>query len=131
MAETSILFDEFSKIRILEPAQFDASAKLKEECRDFTQKINEFNNIVGVFQTLLAEKSAQIEREKLKVRNVTTIGLRIQIESEVENRKVRQAQLQSLIRERQAELDRLTVQHESLIKVQQEQQAFSDSLTTK
>ncbi|KAL2913435.1 hypothetical protein HK105_207053 [Polyrhizophydium stewartii] len=124
--QASIVFDEFSKIRILDPAQFDASSRLKEECKEFTAKINEFNGIVGLFQGLLAEKAGQIELEKLK-----TIGLRIQVESEVENRKSRQAQLQSLIRERQAELDRLIVQHESLVKVQQEQQGFMDSLTSK
>ncbi|KAI8926633.1 intraflagellar transport protein 20 [Entophlyctis helioformis] len=123
---TAITFDEFSKIRILDPGQFDASARLKEECKEFTQKINEFNTIVGVFQGLLAEKASQIEHEKLK-----TIGLRIQVESEVENRKSRQAQLQALLREREAELDRLAVQHESLVKVQTEQQAFMDALTMK
>lgn len=39
MAATSetVSFDEFSKIRLLEPTQFDASQKLKDECKDFTQ----------------------------------------------------------------------------------------------
>lgn len=32
-----VMFDEFSKLRILDPAQFEASEKLKEECKDFTQ----------------------------------------------------------------------------------------------
>ncbi len=30
-----IQFDEFSKIRILNPAQFDSSEKLKDETKDF------------------------------------------------------------------------------------------------
>ncbi|KAH6596955.1 hypothetical protein BASA50_003777 [Batrachochytrium salamandrivorans] len=122
MAESAaISFDEFSKIRILTPEHFDASSKLKEECKEFISKINEFNTIVGMFQGLLAEKASQIEREKLK-----TIGMKIQVESEVANRKSRQAQMKSLVAERQAELDRLIVQYDSLVRVQQDQQTFID-----
>ena len=31
----NILFDEVGKIRVLDPAMFDSSEKLKEECQDF------------------------------------------------------------------------------------------------
>ncbi|EGF79433.1 hypothetical protein BATDEDRAFT_25770 [Batrachochytrium dendrobatidis JAM81] len=109
MSDTvSIKFDEFSKIRILDPTQYDVSSKLKEECKEFTSKISEFNDIIGVFQDLLSSKAQQIEREKLK-----TIGLRLQVESEVIHRKAMQVQIQSLIDERQAELDR----HDSDVKL--------------
>ncbi|OAJ42917.1 hypothetical protein BDEG_26309 [Batrachochytrium dendrobatidis JEL423] len=100
MSDTvSIKFDEFSKIRILDPTQYDVSSKLKEECKEFTS---------SVFQDLLSSKAQQIEREKLK-----TIGLRLQVESEVIHRKAMQVQIQSLIDERQAELDR----HDSDVKL--------------
>ncbi|RKO85400.1 intraflagellar transport protein 20, partial [Blyttiomyces helicus] len=99
--QTAVVFDEFSKIRILDPANFEASEKLKEECKDFTQKINDFNSIVQTFLSMLEDKAKQIEAEKLKA-----IGQRNRIQSEVENRKIKQAQLMSLVRERQAELDR-------------------------
>ncbi|KAJ8322703.1 hypothetical protein BDV3_006972 [Batrachochytrium dendrobatidis] len=122
MSDTvSIKFDEFSKIRILDPTQYDVSSKLKEECKEFTSKISEFNDIIGVFQDLLSSKAQQIEREKLK-----TIGLRLQVESEVIHRKAMQVQIQSLIDERQAELDRLIVQHDSLQRLLQDQQTFID-----
>ncbi|KAJ3041851.1 Intraflagellar transport protein 20 [Rhizophlyctis rosea] len=142
-----VTFDEFSKIRILDPAQFEASEKLKEECREFTQKTDDFNNIVQAFLDMMNEKAKQIEEEKLKVFKKSTclnavhinnsdlsfqaIGLRNRVESQVELRKSTQNQLQTLIRERQAELDRLTQQADSLFKVQQEQQSLIDSLSSK
>jgi hypothetical protein len=35
MTKTEIVFDEFSKLRILEPQGFDNSQLLKEHCNDF------------------------------------------------------------------------------------------------
>jgi hypothetical protein len=32
---TEMVFDEFSKIRIIDPEKYDASEKLKEQCSDF------------------------------------------------------------------------------------------------
>ncbi|KAJ3300129.1 Intraflagellar transport protein 20 [Borealophlyctis nickersoniae] len=120
------IFDEFSKIRILDPSNFEASEKLKEECRDFTQRINDFNSIVQTFLVMMDEKARQIETEKLKA-----IGQRNRVESEMENRKSKRLQMQSLIKERQAELDRLTTQADSLLKMQQEQQALIESFSSK
>ncbi|KAI8898793.1 intraflagellar transport protein 20 [Globomyces pollinis-pini] len=99
--DTPIFFDEFSKIRILEPIHFDASEKLKEECSEFINKINEFSEIVQFFNDLTREKSKQVEEEKLK-----TVGLRIKVESEVENRKLKENRLLFHIGQRQAELNR-------------------------
>ncbi|KAI9088714.1 intraflagellar transport protein 20 [Phlyctochytrium arcticum] len=96
-----IIFDEFSKLRILDPTQFETSENLKDECKDFTSKVNNFNDTIQSFLKMMEEKAQQIEKEKLKA-----IGLRNRAEQESENRKRTQKQLQSLIKERQAELDR-------------------------
>ncbi|KAI9206893.1 intraflagellar transport protein 20 [Polychytrium aggregatum] len=125
-ANPILSIDEFSKIRILEASQFEASEKLKEECRDFTSKINDFNEIVGGILDMMQQKARQIEAEKLKV-----IGLRNQVEGEVEARKSKQTELQTLIKEKQAELDRLAAQADSLVKVQNEQQTLIETLSFK
>ncbi|KAH6585023.1 hypothetical protein BASA61_007095 [Batrachochytrium salamandrivorans] len=93
----------------------------RKNARSLYQKSTSSTLSLGMFQGLLAEKASQIEREKLK-----TIGMKIQVESEVANRKSRQAQMKSLVAERQAELDRLIVQYDSLVRVQQDQQTFID-----
>ena len=38
--ETGIVFDEVCKIRVLDPAIFDGSEKLKDECQDFLSSKN-------------------------------------------------------------------------------------------
>jgi DNA-directed RNA polymerase subunit L len=38
-AHPEIFFDEFSKIRIINPDKFDASEKLKDQCQDFIKRI--------------------------------------------------------------------------------------------
>ncbi|KAI8917042.1 intraflagellar transport protein 20 [Powellomyces hirtus] len=121
-----VIFDEFSKLRILDPQQFEASEQLKEECKDFTQRTSTFNEIIQMFMKMMEEKAGQIELEKLKA-----IGLRNRAEHEADQRKKKYAQLQALIKERQAELDRLTLQADSLQKVQQEQVSLIDSMSSK
>ncbi|KAJ3373943.1 Intraflagellar transport protein 20, partial [Entophlyctis sp. JEL0112] len=85
--DLNVTFDEFSKIRILPSDQFEASESLKDECKDFTQKIDEFNSVVQGFLEILQAKAEQIEIEKLKA-----IGLRNRVESEMESRKAKRLQ---------------------------------------
>lgn len=41
----NILFDEVGKIRVLDPAMFDSSEKLKEECQDFLSSKSHFSHL--------------------------------------------------------------------------------------
>ncbi|KAJ3349865.1 Intraflagellar transport protein 20 [Entophlyctis luteolus] len=86
--DLNVTFDEFSKIRILPSDQFEASESLKDECKDFTQKIDEFNSVVQGFLEILQAKAEQIEIEKLKA-----IALRNRVESEMESRKAKRLQV--------------------------------------
>ncbi|KAJ3196820.1 Intraflagellar transport protein 20 [Irineochytrium annulatum] len=124
--DTAISFDEFSKIRILPSQHYEESEHLKDECREFTQKIGDFNTIVQSFLDVLVEKSEQIEQEKLRA-----IGLRNKVESEVGRRSAQVTQYHLLIKERQAEMERLAVQADSLQSVLAEQQRLIESLSSK
>ncbi|KAI9144949.1 intraflagellar transport protein 20-like protein [Paraphysoderma sedebokerense] len=125
-SQQTITFDEFAKLRILNAQDFESSEKLKEQCRDFTQKITDFSSIVRSFLEILQARSKQIEREKLKA-----IGQRNRLKNEAGNRRTQQNSQVALIRERQAELDRLTIEYESLSQVEQEQNVFIESLNNK
>ncbi|KAJ3063541.1 Intraflagellar transport protein 20 [Podochytrium sp. JEL0797] len=124
--DLGVTFDEFSKIRILPSDQFEASENLKDECKEFTQKIEDFNSIAQVFLEMLKAKAEQIEIEKLKA-----IGLRNRVESELDNRKSKRLQIQLLIKERHAEMHRLKTQSDSLENVALEQQRFIEQLSSK
>ncbi|KAI8830059.1 intraflagellar transport protein 20 [Chytriomyces cf. hyalinus JEL632] len=121
-----VTFDEFSKIRILPSDQFEASDSMKDQCKEFTQQIEDFNSIVQIFLEMLQAKAEQIEAEKLKA-----IGLRNRVETELETRKAKRQQLQLLIKERHAELHRLKIQSDSLENVSLEQLRLIEQLSSK
>lgn len=65
---------------------------------------------MNYFTGILQEKAQQVEEHKMK-----TIGLRIQVESEVEQRKIKQARIQFHISQRQAELNRYNLSNVDLL----------------
>jgi hypothetical protein len=67
---------------------------------------------VNYFTGILQEKAKQVDEHKMK-----TIGLRIQVESEVEQRKIKQARIQFHISQRQAELNRYICSNEDLLHI--------------
>ena len=73
--------------------------------------------------SILNGQSDRIEHEKLKA-----IGARNRLESELETRKRKTAELQFLLSQKQNELQRLADQYESLVKVEQEQRAIIEKL---
>ncbi|TPX34224.1 hypothetical protein SmJEL517_g03147 [Synchytrium microbalum] len=121
-----VVFDNLSKLRLLNPTILEASEKLRDECTDFTSKISTFHKTVGEFHDILQQRAAQVEAEKLKA-----IGRRNRLETELELRKRKRLQLMSLVREGQTELERLVAQTDSLQRVLQEQQTMIDELSSK
>ena len=57
------------------------------------------------------------------------IGVRNKLESEVDNRKIKQEELRNLINEELAELERLRQEHDSLVRVEQEQKLLIEKLS--
>jgi hypothetical protein len=64
---SSINFDEFGSIRILDGKVLEESESLRDDCHAFTQSIGDFTSIVSQFTEILTSKSDQIERAKLTV----------------------------------------------------------------
>ena len=55
--------------------------------------------------------------------------MRNKLESEVDNRKIKQEELRNLINEELAELERLRQEHDSLVRVEQEQKLLIEKLS--
>ena len=47
--EGGIFFDDMSKVRVLEPEVSQSTQELKSECKEFVDKISDFQTIVGDF----------------------------------------------------------------------------------
>ncbi|KAK3704547.1 hypothetical protein QZH41_018261 [Actinostola sp. cb2023] len=94
-------FDELNKVRVLEPEVSQETTKLKEECKEFVDKINEFQNIVGGFIDMVDSLAKEVEKEKMKA-----IGSRNLLKSIAKQRESQQQQLRALIAEKKTQLER-------------------------
>ncbi|XP_026853542.1 intraflagellar transport protein 20 homolog isoform X1 [Electrophorus electricus] len=143
LAEAGLHYDELNKLRILEPDVGQKTTELKEECKDFVDKIGQFQKIVGGLIEMVDELAKEAEKEKMKVCTVNTfkmtlnrcdmlliilqaIGARNLLKSVAKQREAQQQQLQALIAEKKMQLERYRIEYEALCKVEAEQNEFID-----
>ena len=114
-----IYFDEMSKVRVLEPEVSQQTEELKSECKNFVDKISDFQNIVGSFIEMVDTLAKEVEKEKM-----TAIGSRNVLKSVAKQRETQQQQLRALIAEKQTQLERFRLQYDILLKQEAEQNDF-------
>ncbi|KAM8976516.1 intraflagellar transport protein 20 homolog [Pelodytes ibericus] len=121
LSEAGLHFDELNKLRILDPEVSQQTTELKEECRDFVDKIGNFQTIVGGLIDLVDQLAKETESEKMKA-----IGARNLLKSIAKQREAQQQQLYALIAEKKMQLERYRIEYEALCKVEAEQNEFID-----
>ncbi|XP_072024147.1 intraflagellar transport protein 20 homolog [Amphiura filiformis] len=119
LAKAGLHFDELNKIRVLEPETQQQTTELKEECKEFVDKMGGFQKIVGGFIEMVDQLSKEVETEKMKA-----IGSRNLLKSIAKQREAQQQQLQALIAEKRTQLERHRVQYAALQKEEAEQAEF-------
>ncbi|KAJ8367867.1 hypothetical protein SKAU_G00078950 [Synaphobranchus kaupii] len=121
LAEAGLHFDELNKLRVLEPEVGQKTTELKEECKEFVDKIGQFQKIVGDLIDLVDELAKEAETEKMKA-----IGARNLLKSVAKQREGQQQQLHALITEKKMQLERYRIEYDALSKVEAEQSEFID-----
>ncbi|KAM6239143.1 intraflagellar transport protein 20 homolog isoform 1-T2 [Spheniscus humboldti] len=96
-------FDELNKLRVLDPEAAQQTARLREECGAFLDRIVEFQKIVGSLIELVDQLAKAAETEKMKA-----IGARNLLKSIAKQREAQEQQLQALIAEKKMQLERST-----------------------
>ncbi|XP_041456996.1 intraflagellar transport protein 20 homolog [Lytechinus pictus] len=119
LANAGLHFDDLNKIRVLEPEIQSQTTELKEECKDFVDKIGDFQHIVGGFIDKVDQLAKEVEKEKMKA-----IGSRNLLKSISKQREAQQQQLQALIAEKKTQLERYRIQYAALQKEEAEQSEF-------
>uniref|UniRef100_A0A8B9XBR0 Intraflagellar transport 20 n=1 Tax=Bos mutus grunniens TaxID=30521 RepID=A0A8B9XBR0_BOSMU len=74
LAEAGLHFDELNKLRVLDPEVTQQTIELKEECKDFVDKIGQFQKIVGGLIELVDQLAKEAENEKMKVRSASILS---------------------------------------------------------
>ncbi|XP_067866648.1 intraflagellar transport protein 20 homolog [Heterodontus francisci] len=121
LGEAGLHFDELNKLRILDPEVAQNTTELKEECKDFVEKIGQFQKIVGGLIEIVDQLAKEAESEKMKA-----IGARNLLKSVAKQREAQQQQLQALIAEKKMQLERYRIEYDALSKVEAEQNEFID-----
>lgn len=124
LSQYGIFFDEVDKVRILEPQVSKVTHDLKDECKNYTEKIEEFYRIANKFIKMIGELAQKVENEKIKA-----IGARNILQSMEKQRENNQQQLQAVINEKTMELERLKIQLNSLQKTEMGQTDLINQLT--
>ncbi|XP_030882098.1 LOW QUALITY PROTEIN: intraflagellar transport protein 20 homolog [Leptonychotes weddellii] len=75
LGEAGLHFDELNKLRVLDPEVTQQTIELKEECKDFVDKIGQFQKIVGGLIELVDQLAKEAENEKMKVRSAGLLNL--------------------------------------------------------
>ncbi|XP_077367102.1 intraflagellar transport protein 20 homolog [Festucalex cinctus] len=119
LAEAGCYFDDLNQLRALEPDVSQKTAELKEDCKDFLDKIAQFLKIIGGLVDLVDELANETEREKLKA-----LGTRNLLKLVAKQREAQLQQLSALIAEKMMQLKRYRVEYETLAKVEAEQNEF-------
>ncbi|KAL3278310.1 hypothetical protein HHI36_013643 [Cryptolaemus montrouzieri] len=124
LSKYGIFFDEVDRVCILEPEIAKQTNDLKEECRIYTEKIEEFQRIGTKFISMVDQLGKEVENEKIKA-----IGARNILQSMEKEKENHHQQLQALITEKSMELERLKIQLTSLQKTEMEQMDLINQLT--
>uniref|UniRef100_A0A671FHY8 Intraflagellar transport 20 n=1 Tax=Rhinolophus ferrumequinum TaxID=59479 RepID=A0A671FHY8_RHIFE len=74
LGEAGLHFDELNKLRVLDPEVTQQTTELKEECKDFVDKIGQFQKIVGGLIELVDQLAKEAENEKMKVRSTCLLS---------------------------------------------------------
>ncbi|XP_023661063.1 intraflagellar transport protein 20 homolog [Paramormyrops kingsleyae] len=117
--EAGLQFDELSRMRVLDPDVAQSTSELKTECKEFMEKISQFQKVVNGLIKTVDELAREAETEKMKA-----IGARNVLKSVAKQRETQQQQIQGLIAEKKMQLERYQVEHEALCKVESEQTEF-------
>ncbi|RNA29741.1 intraflagellar transport 20 -like protein, partial [Brachionus plicatilis] len=102
LSNAGLYLDDLNKIRLLDPESAQQTTELKDECKDFVDRILEFQKIVQYFSEKFDEISKLVEKEKMKA-----IGSRNATKSMQKQAEGQVMQLKALYVERKMELERL------------------------
>lgn len=118
-APEGLYFDEVSKLRVIEPEKQQETQQLREECKEFVDRLGKFHEVVNSLISQYTTLSKSVDHEKMQA-----IGSRNVLQSMSKKREAEALQLQALLAEKTAHLERLNVQYQSLQKVLEEQEQF-------
>lgn len=110
-------FDNETRIRILDADKAAASTRLRDNCVQFNDRVEELQNLSDKYVNVLEKVAGRIEDEKLRA-----VGLRNRVAALQAERDQQKKELSRQVEEKQQTLDRFEQEERSLEMVIEEQE---------
>lgn len=112
-----VTFDNETRIRILDADKAAASTRLRDNCAQFNDRVEELQNLSDKYVNVLEKVAGRIEDEKLRA-----VGLRNRVAALQAERDQQKKELSRQVEEKQQTLDRFEQEERSLEIVIEEQE---------
>ncbi|XP_055621469.1 intraflagellar transport protein 20 homolog [Toxorhynchites rutilus septentrionalis] len=122
LGRSGIYIDDLYTLRVIDPEVANETNDLKEECENFTDKLNEFRRITEQFTNIIENIAVEVDHEKMRA-----IGVQNILKTFSKQRESEQQQIQSEIIEKMVELDKLKIEYQYLQRIESEQQEIIDN----
>ncbi|CAH2086345.1 unnamed protein product [Euphydryas editha] len=104
-----LYYDEINKIRIIDNTALKETEDLRNSCKDYETKVQDFEKIITSLLSLLKELGDNVERQKMAAIGATNL-----LKSMAKDRESEQNKLQSEISDKSMILEKLDSEYDAL-----------------
>ncbi|KAL4705761.1 hypothetical protein ACJJTC_006542 [Scirpophaga incertulas] len=109
LLKAHLYYDDIHKIRVLETTVLKATEDVRDTCKDYENKIEDFIQIITSLLDILKVLGDNVEKQKMGAIGVTNL-----LKSIVKEREAEQAKLQAEINDKTTILEQLDSEFDSL-----------------
>ncbi|XP_063620395.1 intraflagellar transport protein 20 homolog [Cydia splendana] len=109
LEKAHLYYDDINKIRVLEPTILKETEDVRDTCKDYETKIQDFGKIINSLLAMLTELGENVEKQKM-----AAIGSMNLLQSIAKERETEQAKLQAQINEKTIILEQLDSEYDAL-----------------
>ncbi|KAJ2952674.1 hypothetical protein O0L34_g7013 [Tuta absoluta] len=109
LQKAHLFYDDINKIRVLESSVFKETVDLKDTCKDYESKVQDFGKIINSLLEVLRELGDNVEKQKM-----AAIGAMNLLKSITKEKESEQAKLQAEINDRTMILEQLDSEYDAL-----------------
>ncbi|XP_026758181.1 intraflagellar transport protein 20 homolog [Galleria mellonella] len=109
LLKAHLYYDDIHKIRVLEPTVLKETEDVKDTCKDYETKVEDFGTIINSLLEMLKELGDNVEKQKM-----AAIGSTNLLKSITKERESEQAKLQAEINDKTMILEQLDSEYDAL-----------------
>ncbi|XP_026329739.1 intraflagellar transport protein 20 homolog [Hyposmocoma kahamanoa] len=109
LQKAHLFYDDINKIRVLEASVLKETEDLKDTCKEYESKVQDFGKIISSLLEVLKELGDNVEKQKM-----AAIGAMNLLKSITKERESEQAKLQTEINDKTVILEQLDSEYDAM-----------------